>query len=527
MTMNKRPSFHPRQLLFWVFLVTAAAPLLGHAQERHSDLSRYRGRVFPEPPALRPAVEFWRQVFGVWRGHQVALHDDKHLGVVYELIHVPGHLGESLTRGQQAYVQARKKTLIRNLAALERAVRYRRGLSRTQQGLLDLITRKAGRGAVHGASDRVRVQRGIRERFRKGVALSGRYDRLLRQVFREMRMPEDLALLPHIESSFVNHATSSAGAVGIWQFMPATGRTYLRMGSAIDERYDPVLAARGAARYLRNAYEDLGDWGLAITSYNHGVGGMMRAKRQFGPHIERIVANYRGRSFGFSSRNFYAEFLAARSILSRLPLYFPEGIAFDPPLQHDRFILKRSATVDRLATLVGVNRNALCRINPAWTSRATRGRVALPAGAALWLPAAGARPGAYASTYLQPASPGAGGPRRVAAELSPGARVTPPSYETEGAYRVRGAFRRVSLTGDEPPARSIRSGTRSRAPATKIPAPPVQQTHVVRRGESAYGVAARYGVKVQALLAVNDLNRKAIIKPGQRLRIPVIAKTKR
>jgi peptidoglycan lytic transglycosylase D len=62
-----------------------------------------------------------------------------------------------------------------------------------------------------------------------------------------------------------------------------------------------------------------------------GVSGMVRARRHFGGDLERILLSYHGRAFGFSSRNFYAEFLAARSILADLSRYFPEGIQFRPP----------------------------------------------------------------------------------------------------------------------------------------------------------------------------------------------------
>ena len=327
----------------WVFAVQAEAlkcKLCGDATDKD---------IFPAL-GLSDAVHFWCQVFTVWQRGQVALHDDQHLGIVYEVLELPGEVGEDYTPEQRAYIERRRKMLVRQLVDLERQLRAAKPLSATQQALLTKIESSADRHAIKRASDRLRRQRGMRERFLKGLAISGRYDKLIRAEFRQAGLPEDLAYLPHLESSFINRAQSSAGAVGVWQFMPATGRRFLMMNRAVDERYDPVLAARGAARYLADAYALLGDWGLAITSYNHGVGGMARARALHGPDIAHIVHHYQGRRFGFASRNFYAEFLAVRQIIQNLTHYFPEGVRFEPPLEAERIQLKDAVSIAHLTT---------------------------------------------------------------------------------------------------------------------------------------------------------------------------------
>ncbi|MGQ0591568.1 MAG: transglycosylase SLT domain-containing protein [Gammaproteobacteria bacterium] len=517
-------SFRARAFLLGVTLIAAGSPPNAPAEpsERRFSPRESTYSVFPEPPALRPAVDFWRRVFAVWRLDQVALHDDRYLNVVYEVVDVPGTVGDSLMRAQKAYVEGRRLALARSLRELERRIRYGTRLNGEPQRLYAVIVRNAGRQAVMGASTRIRLQRGIRERFHRGVEISGRYERLLRQVFREARLPEDLACLPHIESSFINRAQSSAGAVGIWQFMPATGRRFLRMNRALDERYDPVLAARGAARYLRDAYRDLGDWGLAITSYNHGVGGMVRARRQFGGDLERILLSYHGRAFGFSSRNFYAEFLAARSILADLPRYFPEGIQFHPPLEAERVVLKRGVSVAHLARIYGVDRHELMRLNPAWSARATRGLVALPAGSDIWLPDGARSHSAYASADARPIGPQL--PPIAWASRAPGrprvhrwSDIALADAGLDGGSSRAGAPRVVKTEH----RRGLRSGTPGRQRRTNNPARRLaERVHVVRKGESPYRVAARYGVSVGTLLKLNAMGRRAVMQPGQRLRIP-------
>ena len=148
----------------------------------------------------------------------------------------------------------------------------------------------------------------------RGLEISQRYDAVFRKIFREEGLPEDLAFLPHVESSFQASARSSAGAVGLWQFTRGAAERFMTVNTKVDERLNPIASARGAARYLKHAYSLLGSWPLALTSYNHGINGMLRAKKQLGGDFVHIVEQCTLPNFGFASRNYYAEFLAAREI---------------------------------------------------------------------------------------------------------------------------------------------------------------------------------------------------------------------
>src|SRR5439155_792023 len=111
------------------------------------------------------------------------------------------------------------------------------------------------------------------------------------------------ARLPHLESSFDLRAYSKAGAAGIWQFIPATGRRFMRVDALVDERRDPFASTRAAALYLREVHRLLNSWPLAITAYNHGPQGMARAVRQVGTtDIASIIRQYDGMAFGFAPR---------------------------------------------------------------------------------------------------------------------------------------------------------------------------------------------------------------------------------
>ena len=150
-----------------------------------------------------------------------------------------------------------------------------------------------------------------------------------RETLKKLGVPEELALLPLVESSFEN-VRSRAGAVGMWQFTRSTGRLYLRITSRVDERLDPSKAAHAAGRLLRDNYNALGNWPLAITAYNHGRGGMQRAQREHGSDLNVIISDYDGPVFGYASMNFYSEFLAAVEVYDTYANYFGELVLESP-----------------------------------------------------------------------------------------------------------------------------------------------------------------------------------------------------
>jgi len=282
-----------------------------------------RSGVFQKPSELEPAVEFWRKTYVQWRRSEVSLHDNRYLDVIYEVMVLPGDVGESLTSDQKEMVSQRRAFWQDQLAVLESKLRYNRPLTTSDRQIIAKLQsngRQLNR-VLYGAAERVRSQRGTRERFMKGLEISRRYDRQFRQIFRDAGLPEDLAYLPHVESSFQPAAKSSAGAVGMWQFTKGAAKTFMP-GGRVDLCLDPIASAKGAARYLSYAYSKLGDWPTAITSYNHGIGGMKRAQNQVGRDFVRIVNAYNSPAFGFASRNYYAQFLAARDIASNPTPYF-------------------------------------------------------------------------------------------------------------------------------------------------------------------------------------------------------------
>ena len=459
--------------------------------------------TFPVPREIEGNVAFWRNVYAEWSRGQVAIHDNEHMGVIYEVADLPGPTLAGYTAEQKRFIRSRKAHYKNRLESLESKVRSGRSPSGRDEELLEKLVDAGGKRALYGAADRVRSQRGLRERFHRGLEISGRYDAKFREIFRAKGLPEDLAYLPHVESSFQAHARSSVGAAGMWQFMRATGKIYMTVDSTIDERLDPVIAAEGAARYLDDAYRKLHSWPLAVTSYNHGQGGMMKAKAIYGDDIGTIVRHYKGPYFKFASRNFYAEFIAAREVASNPKRYFPEGVRYEAPLSEERLVLRHSVPATRVASHYGLSTYRLADLNRHWRRPAREGRANLPVGSTVWLP-----DGALASVAGAPA------PMPVMlAKAAPEAKPTAKATTTDRSKVAKaGAMpRKVEVAKAESEPRPASKKTASTG-STKV--------HVVKPKETLYRVATYYELSVDELRRLNRMGpNDTKIRPGQRLRV--------
>jgi membrane-bound lytic murein transglycosylase D len=312
-----------RRLLSLLFFCLTLIPAQTRAQT-HEDT------YFPLLPGLEKPVEFWKRIFTEYSLLQLVFFDPMDMSRIYEVLDI----GEESR--SKAYIDGERARI----------------------------------AAAHGVDvERVKAQRGIRERTMAGLKRSGRYIAQMQQIFRERGLPVELAYLPLVESSYDSTARSYAGAIGMWQFMPRTGKEYLRVTRSIDERRDPLESTRAAASYLQRAHELLGSWPLAITSYNYGQGGMARAVAEIGSdNLVHLIEKYVHPYFGFAPKNFYAEFLVAVDIGKNVHDYFP-GLELDPPVTLQETELRRNSSVASIARSAGLTQNQLLGWNPALSAR--------------------------------------------------------------------------------------------------------------------------------------------------------------
>jgi membrane-bound lytic murein transglycosylase D len=281
---------------------------------------------FPLLAGLEQPVEFWTKIFTEYSISQLVFFDPLEMSKIYEVLDV----GEENRTNE--YVNGERARI----------------------------------AAAHEVDiERVKAQRGVKERTAAGLKRSNRYIAQMQQIFRERGLPVELTYLPLIESSFNSTARSHAGALGMWQFMPATGRQYMQVNRAIDERRDPIESTRAAASFLKQAYESLGKWPLAITAYNFGPAGMARAVAEVGSdNLVDVIQKYNHPHFGYPPKNFYAEFLVAVEIGKNTERYFP-GLDLDPPVAIKEVELSSKSSLAAVMKSTGLSRDEFLAWNPA------------------------------------------------------------------------------------------------------------------------------------------------------------------
>jgi membrane-bound lytic murein transglycosylase D len=432
---------------------------------------------------MEPQIRFWRAIFTEYSVHQVVLHDAFRLDKIYKVLDFRRHLDDGvsptqLERVQRIETELELERLRATLLRLHALGGDTATLTADERAVFALFGDDDARDRFLAAADekRLRSQRGLRERFAEGVRVSRRYLPEMERIFREEDVPLELTRLPLIESCFNLRAYSKAGAAGIWQFMPATGRLFMRVDHLVDERRDPIASTRAAARFLRRLHGMLGAWPLAITAYNHGPHGIARAVRETGTRdIGRIVRDYRGRAFGFASRNFYAEFLAALEVERDVTRHFGD-LPAEAPLELHEHELERSLGIEVAARLADSTREEVAALNPAFSELIVTGRRPIPAGYRLRLPNA---------------------PARFATRLA--------------ALPAEPKVTRVAARAPAP--KSSRAGRRT------------MLTHRVRKGQTLSHIARQHKVSVASLMSTNRLQKASRLRAGQLLRIPIPAST--
>jgi membrane-bound lytic murein transglycosylase D len=283
---------------------------------------------FSVPEGLTGAVEFWKQIFTRYDSSNVVMFDPLDPGRIYSVLRVP--------ENDEGRVQVSKE----------------RARIASEYDLVDDETR-------------IRSQRGAKDRFREGLSISGRYMAQMQKIFRDEGLPAEIAYLPLVESSFNIRARSSVGALGMWQFMPETGKKFMRIDAAVDERRDPMASTRAAARLLKQNYQILGNWPLAITAYNHGTDGIFRGIKAVGSDdLVDLIRGYQSPTFGFASKNFYAEFLAVVQIASNSETLFP-FLRHHRPVNLREVALKRPVALNAVLKPVAISHSQFFAWNPA------------------------------------------------------------------------------------------------------------------------------------------------------------------
>ena len=335
---------------------------------------------FPVYPSLSANIFFWEKVFETHSVNTAIIHDQNNLNRVYAAINLTD---SSVPGARKRNSRLLKKEKKRYADLLIRLSKKNQPTTEEEKRIASLFGEKYSSRELKKAAANIRVQTGLKERFTEGVIRSGAYMTEIKRIFASHGLPQDLAYLPHVESSFNPAAFSKFGAAGMWQFTRSTGKNFLRIDYIIDERRDPLIAAEAAAKFLKQNYLALGSWPLALTAYNYGQAGMKRALEQEGSY-EKIFTHYRKGHFKFASRNFYSEFLAAVKVAKKQER--SKQIQLAKPLATVSVRLPGYVDADRLCRYLNITPATIHRYNPALREPVFKGTKYIPADYLLQLP---------------------------------------------------------------------------------------------------------------------------------------------
>jgi membrane-bound lytic murein transglycosylase D len=377
-----------------------------------------------------------------------------------------------------------------------------------------------------------------RDRFEIWLSRLGRYEGMIRERLRARGLPEDLVYLTLIESGLSNTAVSRARAVGMWQFMSATGKGYgLQIDPWVDERRDPFKATDAAVNHLQDLVQRLGSVYLAAAAYNAGAGRIEREIRRLPGEPDSVddqtffeIADRH--NLRRETRDYVPKLIAAALIAKQPTRYGFTDVQRLPPLVFDEVSVPDATGLDVLARLADTSVASILELNPQFVRGITPpGRdviVRVPRGT-------GAR---VAVRYT---------------ELPINERVTFVDHYVTAGQTLSGVAQRYNVTvtmlqaaNPHLRAHALRVGQRvivpmsgrvvPRAAWSNPPEPKIRRVstryqpvnsggssgtrHRVTRGETASAIARQHGIGLMALLEANDLTMRSVIRPGDVLLIP-------
>lgn len=385
--------------------------------------------------------------------------------------------------------------------------------------------------------------RGHMERY---LARSARYEKLMKKVLRDNKLPEDLFYIALIESGFSARATSHASAVGYWQFIRGTGKRYgLEINKFVDERRDPEVATQAAADYFKALYQMFGSWYLSMASYNVGEG-----------KVKREVARLDTRDFWEIAKkkrlpretvNYIPKYLAARLIAKDPDKYGFGEIDYLPPIEFDTVKLTEPLNLRIMSEKMSLNYEDFKALNPKF-----KGEIAtlsnnivhlrIPVGTLDAAKIAAAESRVDKVEFVADA----GDTQEYRIRRGDSLHTIARKFRTTVAYlrdlndiprkkRLK-VGSRISVP-DRTPRASAKSSTSSVAAASQAKSENVavasqantgggevqdgiSKFYIVQSGDSLFSIAMKYNTTVENLKKLNSIRRGRVLKVGAKIKLP-------
>ncbi len=317
------------------------------------------------------------------------------------------------------------------------------------------------------------------------LALHNYYGRIFIEELIKEKLPLELQYLPVIESAINPTAVSRAGAAGLWQFMPATAMGLgLEVNSLVDQRRDPRLASRNAARYLKQLYDIYNDWSLAIAAYNCGPGNVNKALRRAGGGKKDYWEIYE--YLLPETRGYVPAFIAANFVMNYYNKYGIRPTLVKQQLVTDTVSVNTRVHFNQIAEVLNIPVEEIRMLNP---------------------------------QFIKDVIPGDNHPYSL---VLPSQQCL--SYIiSEKAILGHDSDLYARRTNVQPGEALIQESANAAVNAEiaqDVPEKKVKKTHVVGRGENLRDIAKKYGVSATDIKRWNNL-RRGKVKEGDRLIVEV------
>jgi membrane-bound lytic murein transglycosylase D len=351
--------------------------------------------------------------------------------------------------------------------------------------------------------------------FRESYRRSGRYRDNIAKALREAGLPEELSWLPLIESGFKVNALSRSRALGLWQFIPSTGYKFgLHRNKFVDERMDPAKSTRAAIEYLKELHSIFGDWATVLAAYNCGEGRVLRV-------IRSQNINYLDNFWDLYERlpretaRYVPRFLATLHVLNNPENYGLDQVSVEPPLEFETVVVDKQVSLKNVARFINVDHQVLEDLNPELRYHILPG-----------------------DNYQLKVPQGSGESLLAQLDQIPISNLPQPAYvyhrvrhgETLSviARRYRTSIGRIMRANNLRRSNFIVAGQRLKIPqrgfmkskpqVVRQPANGERVTHIVRKGDSLWTIARKYGTTTTKIQEINNLTSTRLYQ-GQVLTI--------
>ena len=353
--------------------------------------------------------------------------------------------------------------------------------------------------------------------FAQSLERSGKYRPMMLKKLQEAGLPAELSWLPLVESGFKVKALSSARALGLWQFVPSTGYMYgLKRTTFIDERLDPEKATDAAIAYLERLHKLFGDWSTVLAAYNCGEGRVLKT-------IRRQNLNYLDNFWDLYSRlpsetaRYVPKFIATLHIVKNLEKYGFDSVVPLPPDLFDTVSVQKQVKLSDVAKAIGTSKATLMRLNPE-----LRYSILPKESYTLRVPVGKGDATLAAMVPLRVSLP----PQRAFIYH----KIRPGDSLSTLAKRYGTSVKAISRANGLSNRHIIRAGKRIKIPrsgyttqgyyaSTAITGTKLPSKHVVRKGESLWLIARKYGTTPTSLKEANRLSSNTLTV-GQVLKLP-------